>query len=558
MPRDTARARLTEASAREWDDPAEVINLAGALLETGAADVAATVCANLNERQPRFGPGWARRAEVALARGQGNEALDAARRGVELGPDIAFCHICLGLALKAHGRVAEATLQFGQAIKLAPTSPVAWSHYGLLLAEQGRHGMANDALNRACELAPGDAFHHSNRLMTLQYDPRATSAELRHAAESFPQAADKAPRRHAGSADHPRVAFLSSDFYRHPVGWFLAPVLAARKPGKQTWGLYHDGQNEDDLTTRLAGLADGYHRIHGFSDEDLARRLADDGVNVIVELNGHTAGNRLPMLAGRIAPLQLSFLGYPASTGLKTIDGVLVGQAHFSEAASVFYSEPLIELPGTHLVYDPPEFLPPVRRRENGPIRLGSFNNTAKLNDDVIGCWCRILQKIPDATLTLKWRSLADPEFRRHLAALFAARGINAGRLDLQPHSDHAGLLQAYQTIDIALDPFPFSGGLTTCEALAMGVPVVTLAWHRPASRQGAAVLGELGLADLVAESQDQYVDIAVSLAGNSARLAALRSGLRDRLHEYARSQAPRLAEALASRIAAQLESRTS
>lgn len=273
--------------------------------------------------------------------------------------------------------------------------------------------------------------------------------------------------------------------------------------------------------------------VSGLNDTALAEQIRADGIDVLIDLSGHTAGSRLTAFAHRPAPVMVSWLGYFATTGLPCMDTVLLDAWHAPPGTEAQFVEPLLRLPSGRFCYQPVRWAPDVAHpafERNGYITFGCFNNTAKLNAGVFDAWAQVLQAVPDARLILKWRTFNDEAFRQQVTDAFAARGIATDRIELRGPSFHADLLQEYADLDIALDPFPFTGGLTSCEALWMGVPVVTWPQSRVVSRQTHAFLHQIGLPELSARDAGDYVRIAVELANDRERLAELRATLRDRM----------------------------
>jgi protein O-GlcNAc transferase len=261
--------------------------------------------------------------------------------------------------------------------------------------------------------------------------------------------------------------------------------------------------------------------------------IAKDEIDILVDLSGHTARNRLPMFALRSAPVQASWLGYFGTTGLNAMDYLIMDEATVPSGEERWCGEALVRLPHGRFCYAPPDYAPspaepPAARR--GHVTFGSFNNIAKIGPDVMSLWADVLRATPQSRLVLKWKSLADEDVRERLAAAFLGVGVSAERLDLRGHSGHTDMLAEYGDIDVALDPFPFGGGLTSCEALWMGLPIVTWPGDRPASRQTLGFLKLLDLERCVARSRDDYVRIAAGLAAAPDGLAALRRQLRPRM----------------------------
>ena len=286
--------------------------------------------------------------------------------------------------------------------------------------------------------------------------------------------------------------------------------------------------------TNEIGAACTLRDVSALDDAALAAQIRSDGIDVLLDLSGHTAGSRLTAFAYRPAPVMASWLGYFATTGLPCMDAVLLDEWHAPEGTEAQFVEPIVRLPAGRFCYQPVPWAPaevaPLPCERNGPIAFGCFNNTAKLNEDVFGAWSRVLQAVPDSRLIVKWRTFNDDAFRHKVTQAFVARGIAAERIELRGPSFHVDLLKEYADIDIALDPFPFTGGLTSCEALWMGVPVVTWPQGRVVSRQTWALLNQIGLPELAAHDTDDYVRIAVELANDRERLVGLRSTLRGRM----------------------------
>ena len=326
---------------------------------------------------------------------------------------------------------------------------------------------------------------------------------------------------------------MSADFGRHPVGYFLAPLLARHDRDRLAVVCYSGVMQEDDLTQRFRSQASGWRKIAGMSEAALAEQVRADGIDILIDLAGHTAGNRLRAFARRPAPVQATWLGYWFTTGLAAIDYALMDETTVPPGEERHFVETVIRLP-SRFCYAPPAHAPevgPPPLLARGAPTFGSFNNLAKLTPEVAALWARVLHAVPGARLVLKWATLADPGRRRRIEEMFGSHAIAPERLDLRPRSEHAAMLAEYADIDVALDPFPFTGGLTSCEALWMGVPVVTLPGERPVSRQTLGFLDLVGLSDmLAARDADSYVAIAAGLVADPERLAALRAGLRARM----------------------------
>lgn len=330
-----------------------------------------------------------------------------------------------------------------------------------------------------------------------------------------------------------RVGYLSADLCQHTVGLFLRHVLKHHSDRIHAI-TYNCGSLEDGVTREIAQISE-YKKVAGFTDLQLAAQLKSDSLDVLIDLAGHTAGSRLHLLAADLAPLRMSWLGYFATTGLSTIDGVVLDRWHLTEQNHRYFSEPTVSLECGRLCYSPVEFSPSVARPPvitNQFVTFGSFNNTGKYSAEVFSVWAKILNRVENSRLLLKWRTFDDNNFCRVVLNKFSMLGITPDRIELRGFSTHDKMLAEYADIDIALDPFPFSGGLTSCEALWMGVPVVTWPQTRVVSRQTLAFLSAIGMGDCCAQNECDYVEKAVSFAGNKRLLSELRANLRVRMQD--------------------------
>lgn len=377
--------------------------------------------------------------------------------------------------------------------------------------------------------APAD----SSRLFALNYDPALSAQAVCDAHASWGRRfADRpAPRPDRADPDRRlRVGYVSPDFRQHSCAYFFEPLLNAHDRGEVEVFLYSEARREDATSARLKALADHWRATSGRSDRAVAEAVAADRIDVLVDLAGHTTGNRLGVFAQRPAPLQFTWLGYPGSTGLRAFSGRLTDAWADPPGAEAFATEPLLRLPH-FLCYGPPGHAPepgPPPCLEGRPPTFGSFNAPAKLNDGVLDLWSRLLQRLPAARLLLKGRGLGEPSARAWITEAFQRRGIAGARIDCRGWiPDPASPLAGYHQLDVALDPFPYSGATTTCEALWMGVPVVVLEGDRHAARVGVSLLRAAGRADWIAATPEDYLRIAAELVASPGRLAAQRQALR-------------------------------
>ncbi|HYD30251.1 MAG TPA: tetratricopeptide repeat protein [Azospirillaceae bacterium] len=483
--------------------------------------------------------------ELYLEQGRVEEAIVAYARAIELKPDQPDFHAALGGGLIRAGCVGEAEAALTEALRLKPTHAEALAHLGQVRTLRGAAPAGAETLRKAVAAKPDDGAIHSRRLHALLHHPghdeTAILAEhqawdARHGRPLFARAELHHNDRHPDRAL--KVGYVSPDLGQSPVGWCLRPVLPNHEPGRAVVHVYSDRVVEDELSADIKAGAAVWRRTAGLSDEDVAAMIRDDGIDILVDLAGHGPGNRLGVFARKPAPVQVSWLGYPATTGLSAMDYVLADEAMVPPGAERWFTEEVVRLPGGRLCWAPPNYAPdvaPPPALDRGFVTFGSFNSLAKVGPEVMKRWAAVLDAVPDSRLLLKWNTLCDGAERQRIAHLFSAEGIDSRRLDLRDASSHERLLSEYDDVDIALDPSPVGGGVTSCEALWMGVPVVTLPGARAASRQTVSLLNTLKMTGLGASSLDavtpqDYVRIASKLAMDLPRLNSLRARLRTRM----------------------------
>ena len=446
----------------------------------------------------------------------------------------------VGVLLFNFGFSTQAQVCFAKAQALAPDDLRPVVNQANLARDWGDHAQARRLYMALQQRWPHHAVLRRNALTSLEYDPAATDAQRLAQAQAWGQ---WAVARSGGAHQRPamqnvagralRLGYVSADCCQHTVGLFVKDVLCAHQAQRVQVFVYSAGQVKDWVTDQIRAACQ-FREVAALDDAALAALIRQDGVDVLVDLSGHTAGSRLTAFAYRPAPVQVSWLGYFATTGLPCMDAVLLDDCHAPPGTDVQFAETIIRLPQGRFYYQPVPWAPttvaPAPALRNGHITFGCFNNSAKFNAEVFALWARILAALPDARLVLKWRTFNDEAFKQTVWAAFAQHGVAQHRIELRGPSFHADLLQEYADIDIALDPFPFTGGLTSCEALWMGVPVVNWPHSRVVSRQTLALLSAIGLPEFAARDADDYVRIAVDWATDIAQLVQLRHTLRDRM----------------------------
>ncbi len=479
-----------------------------------------------------------------------DEAIPLGEKATQLNPTHAETHYNLGILFFERGRIADAIACFGKTIELDPRHALAHNNAGNLFREIGEPDRALDFIRRSLAIH-FDPSLYINLVSTLYHSPESPPALVRQEHERWTELTTAALTPYSTWANDRtadrrlRIGYVSPDFREHSVAYFLEPILANHDPRHVEVFCYSDVKEPDNLTTRLKSLAHTWRDVTALSHEQLAERIRTDAIDLLIDLAGQTTGSRLAAFALRPAPIQITYLGYPNTTGVKQIDYKITDRhADPPETTETFYTERLLRLPETFLCYRIPRTLPdisPLPALKTSSITFACFNPISKINPQVAALWSRILAEVPNSRLLIKSHVLHDPTTRELIARRLAGNGIPQDRLELQgrtkTHEEHIAL---YNQVDIALDPFPYNGTTTTCEALAMGVPVVTLAGISHISRVGVSLLTNIGLSHLIAESADDYIRIAKNLATNLPDLAKLRSTLRDRLQRSPLCDEPR------------------
>jgi len=551
---DLAAASYRQALALKPDLVEVHLCLGNTLIDLGQPAYAAISYQSALAFRPDYVEGLYNLGNALNDLGQFEDAVACYLRATALQPDYVKAHTNLGVAYSNLGQFDDAVVSLYQALQINPDFFEAHDNLGYAL---GALGQLDDALvcyRRALEIKPDYASCLSNLLFRLNCLPAETPLSLLLEAQRFGELAIRQVRPHsdlcnvADISRRLRVGLVSGDFGNHPVGYFIEGVLAAlASNGADQMELiaYPSFFRDDALTKRIKLYFNGWYSVVGLSDERLAQRIRDDGIDILIDLSGHTSHNRLPLFAWKPAPVQVSWLGYFATTGLAAMDYLIADPWTVPESEEAHFTEKIWRLPETYLCFTPPDVDLPIRplpALSNAYITFGCFNNLTKMNDAVVALWARVLLAVQGSCLYLKTKQLNDMTAQQRVIERFAAYGIDAGRLILEGASPRAELLATYNRVDIALDPFPYPGGTTSAEALWMGVPVLTLAGDRFLSHLGESIMQNAGLPDWIAADADDYVARAVAHAGDIPRLAALRNGLRQQVLVSPLFDAPRFA----------------
>ena len=572
--RDEATRRYERILATHPGQP-DALHMLGVIAHlAGDHERAATLISRAVRSAPAAAPFHHNLAEAYRALGKLDRAVEAERAALRANPDYAAARNGLGAALFKLGRVAEAIPQLEAAVTIDRAYAPAHINLGVAAEETGHPGRALRHYERAAELTPdhpalqtnlanallkcGDARGAldalrdsaaasrptaeagSNLLLALNYLPHDPAAVFdEHRAWDREYASGVTPLPPPSPAHAPnrrlRIGYLTPDLHRHSVGYFFQPLLEAHDRDAVEVFCYTDTAKERGAADWLRALPDHWRDITPLSDEDAARRIREDGVDILVDLAGHTAHHRLLVLPYRPAPIQATYCGYANTTGMDSVDyRITDAWADPPGTTEQFHSETLVRLPGGFLCYAPdPEAPEPAETLalHNGYVTFGTFNHLPKITPEVVATWARILAAVPGSRFFSKAMAYEDKRVKERVRGAFVEHGIAPERIELHSWTpSYADHLRLYERIDIGLDTFPYAGTTTTCETLWMGVPVVSLAGRTHVTRVGVSLLNQIGLPELAAADEAAYVDTAVALASDVGRLAELRRTIRPRM----------------------------
>jgi predicted O-linked N-acetylglucosamine transferase (SPINDLY family) len=525
------------ALARRPDYAEALNNLGNVLFALGRATEAEQCYRRTLELRPGSGVIYGNLGKALAGLGRDSEAEHSMRTAIELQPDYAEAHNDLGKLLQQRGLLDAAEQSYRRACMLNPALGAAHFNLGNLLFSFGRIEDAERSYRRAAELDPGHAEAQRNLLYMLNYVPGKHPAEIfaehREFARRFVPVVQAPP--HANSripGRRLRIGYVSGDLRDHAVAFFIEPVLAKHDRGAFEIFCYYNFPRTDSVTERLKSHAVHWRDVIQLDDQTLAAMVRHDQIDILVDLSGHTVYNRLLLFGQKPAPIQATWLGYLNTSGLDAMD-YRITDAHATPAGRLdgFHVEKLVRLPDSQWCYRPPRDCPDVAPppcTTQGQVTFASFANLSKISDQTIALWGRLLKRVPGSQLLVTSAILASiPD--RYLDR-FLHHGIAAERIRFLGYLPLPDYLALHREADIILDTFPYSGGTTSCHALWMGVPVVALAGDTATSRGCASLLHTVGLNELVAETEEQYLDIAATLASDSGRLAVLRAEMRARM----------------------------
>jgi predicted O-linked N-acetylglucosamine transferase (SPINDLY family) len=530
--RDRAIASLQQFAARHPRDPAAAEALARVLFRAGKRDQALYHARRATELDPHNAARLTTLSLVLQQAGSLDDAIGVVRRQVALAPNLAGAWCNLGAMERARGDYPAAIAALERGVAADPALPYVYTHAALLL-EVGRHEEADALLRRGVEACPDSPVVAHLQALLSNYLPGVSPEQAAEAHRRYGRFFPRPDATHPNDRDPGRplhVGVLSADLRTHSVAYFLEPWLIGRDRDSAHVTLISQTVTPDTMTGHLRSLADGWVDAVGLDPAALAEEIRRRRVDVLVDLGGHTGPTRLAALASRPAPVQVTYLGYPNTTGLPAMDYRIVDSLTDPPGTESWSTERLVRLDPCFLCFAPradaPEPATPA-----GATTFGSFNTIKKINAECAALWAGVLHAVPGSRLVLKSGGGEPPEAFVAAGARLAAHGVTPDRVEFLPkaasHTDHLAL---YNRVHVALDTSPYNGTTTTCEALWMGVPVVVLAGNSHPGRVGISLLTAAAVPEFIADSPGRFVEIAQSLAADRQRLAALRDALRDRL----------------------------
>lgn len=542
-----ATAYYRQALVIQPDFAVAHFNLGNALRCLGQFSDAAASYRHATGIHPNYADAHSNLGAVLARLGRWEDAVASYERALAIKPALVETRSNLGNALKELGQLAAAERHCHNALAIAPAFAPAHNNLGTILEKSGRTDEAIACYERALTLQESFSGAHSNLLFVLNYSAGHTPAERLAQARLYGQRlAQSVPCTYSAwncavSPQRLKLGLVSGDFFNHPVSFFLESVLHHLDRERLELIAYPTHPKEDELTQRLRPLFSAWTPLSDMTDDAAAARIHADGVHILLDLSGHTRGNRLPLFARKPAPLQISWLGYFATTGLTEMDYVLVDSVGLPAGAETQFVETPCFLPDSRLCFTPPRDVPPVSplpALSTGHLTFASFQNLNKLGDDVLSLWRDLLTALPQARLRLQCVHCAEQEAVLHKRLLF--HGFPLERVSLHRAVSRSEYFRAYSEVDLILDTFPYPGGTTTCEALWMGVPTLTLAGKTLLERQGASLLSAAGLPDWITEDRASYLEKAIAASTKLPALAALRARLRDQVNVSALVDAQR------------------
>ena len=517
------------------DDGEALHNLSVLYVRLGQHEKALAAANRVTALMPEFAEGWLNFGNLNVLTNRNAEAISAFRKATELAPQDDRAWYNLGNMLARTGQRLESIVALEHAHSIASGNANILASLALAYRKQGRLDDAVSAYEKALALDPGNALIHSNLLVASQYLPSGSDETLYAAHQAWND--NRVPRSTpeielTNASKRPlKIGYVSADFRTHPIGFFLSGVLAHHHVADVISVCLSDTAQPDAITNALQHATSQWVDIRALDDDAFIETVRRNEIDILVDLSGHLSHNRLTAFARRAAPVQATWAGYVGTTGVAAMDWLIADSHHTPDGYERWASERIVRLPHDYICYRPPVEAPPVMDLPSDTaerVTFGCFNNLVKVNGDVLALWAKVLAAVPGSRLILKCADLDQPDLRDWVRATMAGHGIDTERIDLREKSPHVEPLRTYGEIDIALDPFPYSGGLTTLEALWMGVPVITKTGNTFAGRHSTSHLNAVGLTDWIVKENEAYVALAQGKANDKESLRALRQTLRD------------------------------
>lgn len=520
-------------------DAAAHSNLATILLELGRLEESVTAFKTAVSINPLMAEGHNNYGNALMALARHKDAKAAFLQAIEINPGYFEAHNNLGNCLRSLGSLKAAEEAYRLAILLEPNYVDAHNNLGNVLQDMGRYEEAITEYRRAIAMRPSYGLAYSNLLYSLNFSDTIPDKVAAFEAKAFGEMLSAAAtpkfkhKEESVSFEKLKIGFVSGDFKRHPVGYFLEGLLKHLDKSRFEVVAIPTQAYADDVTLAIKGYASEWLPIYGVDDSKAAKIIHERGIHILIDLSGHTAHNRLGVFAYKPAPVQVSWLGYFATTGLPEIDFFLGDPMMSPEHEAVHFSENVWRLPQTWLCLEPPSeevSILPIPALHNGYVTFGCFGNLAKIGDAVVETWATILERVPNSKLFLKAKQLTDSAIVESIQGRFLQHGIAADRLILEAPSTRAEYFAAYNRVDVVLDTFPYPGGTTSVDALWMGRAVLTLKGDRFLSHLGESIVTNAGLADWIAHNRVNYVEKATYLASKPEHIASLCENLREKV----------------------------
>ncbi len=530
-------------------------NLGAILMEMGQIEEAVAALQGAIRCRPGMAEAYSNLGKLLYEQGRIDSSLTACQTAVQLSPNLAEAHNNLANALRKLGHLDPAATSYQRAIVLKPDYAEGYSNLGCTLVEQGRLDDSIPYFRQAIALRPQIPYFHNNLIFTMLFQPGVTPVQIAQELVNWrqqhadPLASEIEVHTNERTPDRPlRVGFISPEFRDQCQSFFTLPLFAHHNRSQFHYTCYDDSLRPDEATERLKGTVDGWQRITGIDDASVAELVRQDQIDILVDLTLHMERSRLLVFARKPAPVQVTWLGYPGSTGLKTMD-YRISDPYLDPVGEdeSIYTEQTVRLPETFWCYDPwctdlkPQS-PPVTR--GAALTFGSLNNFVKTNPSTLQLWAKVMNGVEGSRLVMLCPS---GDQRQTVLNVLGAVGIAPQRVLFTPKIPRRKYLELHHQIDIILDTYPYNGHTTTIDSLWMGVPVVSMAGERVVSRGGWSVLSNVGLPELVARSPVQFVEIATELAKDHSRLADIRSSMRQRIENSPLMDGPRFARNMES-----------